>query len=189
MNLRVIKAGEHVEVTQVTFADQDTEQHWRIVFEGEHASCKLNFLDLAKGSAKLTTHVEVIHQAPNCTSTQLHKGLYADESQGFLRAHVVVPHDAVGSDASQLHRSLLLSPNARVNAEPHLEINTDEVKAKHGASIGQLDLASLFYLQARGLSEAMAKRLLVGAFAAEVINQIKDESERQRYTDQVMAWI
>lgn len=178
-----LEANSHLDLTQVTFADQDISQFFEIIFLGERASCNLKFLDLAKYSSMLETVVHVKHLVPNCKSTQVHKGLYTDESRGILKAFVEVAKDALGTDASQLHRSLLLSPNARVQAEPHLQIGADAVKCKHGISIGQLDDKALFYLKARGLDEQTAKRFLIQGFAKEIIG---DQPELEQ---QVFAWI
>lgn len=178
-----LEANSHLELIQVTFAEQDISQTFEIIFLGESASCNLKFLDLAKYSSKLETIIHVKHQVPNCKSMQVHKGLYSDESRGTLKAFVEVSKHALGTDASQLHRSLLLSPNARVHAEPHLQIAADAVKCKHGISIGQLDDKALFYLKARGLDEQTARRFLIQGFAKEIIG---DNAELEQ---QVFAWI
>lgn len=178
-----LEANSQLKLTRITFAEQDISQKIEVRFLGTAASCELKFLDLASNSSKLETIVTVKHQASNCQSTVLHKGLYKDQSRGFFKAMVEVDAQTVDTNASQLHRSLLLSPNASSHAEPHLKIQTDAVKCKHGVSIGQLDHKALFYLIARGLDEQSAKRLLIGAFAKEIIG---DHPEHQ---EQVMAWI
>jgi Fe-S cluster assembly protein SufD len=85
----------------------------------------------------------------------------------------MVQPDAQKIDAYQLNRNLLLSPSARVNTKPQLEILADDVKCTHGATVGQLDDDQLFYLQSRGLSPSDAKTTLTYAFAAEVIESIR----------------
>src|SRR3989338_1382372 len=146
-----LEANSHLSLTQITFADQDVSQSFEIIFLGEQASCELYFLDCAKKNSHLETNIRVFHKFPNCTSIQVHKGLYADSSVGSLKAFIQVDPHALGTNASQLHRSLLLSPHAASKPEPHLQINADAVKCKHGVSIGQLDDKALFYLMARGL--------------------------------------
>ena len=178
-----LEENSHLELVQVTFANQNISQIFEIVFLGEKASCNLKFLDLAKYSSKLETIIHVKHQVPNCKSMQVHKGLYSDESRGTLKVFVEVSKHALGTDASQLHRSLLLSPNARVRAEPHLQIAADAVKCKHGISIGQLDDKALFYLKTRGLDEQTARRFLIQGFAKEIIGDNVDLEQ------QVLAWI
>ena len=174
-----LEANAHLDLTQVTFAENNLSQRFDIVFLGEGASCNLFFLDLSKNSSNLETIVHVNHQVPNCKSMLLHKGLYHDDAQGHFKAMVEVAKDALGTDAFQLHRSLLLSPNARVHAEPHLQIQTDAVKCKHGVSIGQLDDKALFYLKTRGLDEPTAKRFLIQGFAKEITNRIPDPAARE----------
>jgi Fe-S cluster assembly protein SufD len=184
-----LEANSHLELTQVTFAEQDLLQNSEIIFLGEGASCNLLFLDLARYSSKLETIIKVKHLVPNCKSTQVHKGLYSDNARGTFKAFIEVAQHALGTDAAQLHRSLLLSPNARVHAEPHLQIGTDAVKCKHGISIGQLDEKALFYLKARGLDEQTAKRFLIQGFAKEILDAISEQKLREELELQVFAWI
>lgn len=184
-----LEANSHLDLTHVTFAEDNLAQRFDIIFLGEGASCNLMFLDLSKYSSNLETIVHVSHQVPNCKSVLVHKGLYHDDSQGTFKAMVEVAKDSIGTDAFQLHRSLLLSPNARVHTEPHLQIQTDAVKCKHGVSIGQLDDKALFYLKARGLDEQTAKRFLIQGFAKEIIDSIPDLAAREALEQQVFAWI
>lgn len=178
-----IKAGAHLNLTRVALGEQTASQNLEIIFLGEGASCHLKFLDCAKKSEHLETIIHIKHKVPNCKSVLVHKGLYNDDSQGIFKAMVEVAPYALGTDAFQLHRSLLLSPNAKIHAEPHLQIGTDAVKCKHGVSIGQLDDKALFYLKSRGLDEPTAKRFLIQGFAKEIIG---DSLELEQ---QVFAWI
>ena len=81
---------------------------------------------------------------------------------------------ADGSDAALTSRNLLLSEDAEIDAQPVLEIHADEVKAAHGASVGQLDADALFYLRSRGIDEAQARTLLTTAFFREVLDVLDD---------------
>ncbi|MEI6805017.1 MAG: SufD family Fe-S cluster assembly protein [Myxococcaceae bacterium] len=184
-----LEANSHLDLVRISFGEDDFKQSFEVVFLGEGASCNLQFLDLAKNSRKLETIIKVKHNVPNCKSVQVHKGLYSDNSRGIFKAFIEVAKHALGTDASQLHRSLLLSPSARVQAEPHLQIGADAVKCKHGISIGQLDEKALFYLKARGLDEQTAKRFLIQGFAKEILEAIEDEKSRQELEQQVFAWI
>ncbi len=184
-----LEANSHLELTQITFADTNLSQTFEIVFLGEGASCNLSFLDLAKNSGHLESIIHVKHQVPNCKSVLVHKGLYNDAAQGTFKAMVEVAPHALDTDASQLHRSLLLSPTAKVHAEPHLQIQADAVKCKHGVSIGQLDDKALFYLKTRGLDEPTARRFLIQGFAKEILDHIPDVESRAQLEQQVFAWI
>jgi Fe-S cluster assembly protein SufD len=79
---------------------------------------------------------------------------------------------ARGADASQSSRNLLLSPLAEINARPQLEIHVDDVRCRHGATVGSLDEAQLFYLRSRGLDPAAAAALLTWAFCADLIGRL-----------------
>ncbi|NEO64862.1 MAG: Fe-S cluster assembly protein SufD, partial [Moorea sp. SIO4G2] len=89
--------------------------------------------------------------------------------------------------AAQLNRNLLLSPKARVDTKPQLEITADNVKCSHGATVSQLEADEVFYLQSRGLKETDARNLLIDAFVAEIINQIPLASLRQRLSETVIS--
>jgi Fe-S cluster assembly protein SufD len=91
---------------------------------------------------------------------------------------IVVRPGASGTEAHQENRNLCLSPNAVVHAKPHLEIDTDDVKCSHGATVGRLDPAQLFYLRARGLDANVARSVLTYAFAREMVEAISDDALR-----------
>ncbi|MBH1989532.1 MAG: SufD family Fe-S cluster assembly protein [Myxococcaceae bacterium] len=178
-----LEAHSHLNYTCLSLAQKDLRHSIRVLFLGEHASCTIKILDFAKYNSKLESTIHVIHQVSNCSSSVLHKGLYRDASQGSFHAQVNVGAKTMGSEAVQMHRSLLLSPDARCQADPHLVIQTDSVKCKHGVTVGQLDDKALFYLQARGLSILEAQRLLIQAFSNEIIGQFPEFQKR------VEAWI
>ena len=90
----------------------------------------------------------------------------------------MTPTLADGSDADLSNRNLLLSANAEIDTQPVLVIHADEVKAAHGATVGQLDATALFYLRSRGIPEADARRLLTAAFCREIVAGIDDEALR-----------
>ena len=100
----------------------------------------------------------------------------------MFNGKVNVPKLAQMTDAAQLNRNLLLSPKARVNTKPELQITADNVKCAHGATVSQLDADEIFYLRSRGLNEYDATHLLIDAFAAEIIQQIPFDSLQQRLT-------
>ncbi len=83
---------------------------------------------------------------------------------------LLVREGADHTDAHQLNRNLMLSPTARIDTRPELTINADEVKCSHGATVGDLDEAALFYLVSRGIDPVTARHMLVEAFATEVFD-------------------
>lgn len=120
------------------------------------------------------------HAMPHCQSNELYKGILTDKARGIFNGKVMVRQDAQKTNAFQQNSSLVLSPRAVMDAKPQLEIYADDVRCSHGATIGQLDEASIFYLRSRGIPEAKAKNLLQKAFIGEVIENFKHESIRTR---------
>jgi Fe-S cluster assembly protein SufD len=91
---------------------------------------------------------------------------------------IFVRQDAQKTNAYQSNKNVLLSDTASINTKPQLEIFADDVKCSHGCTVGQLDEDALFYLRARGLDEKQAKALLLHAFAADILEQVKPEALR-----------
>jgi Fe-S cluster assembly protein SufD len=130
----------------------------------------------------LDFHIEVNHNAPNTASRQFFKGVLDGSGHAVFDGKIKVKHDASKSDAQQLSKNLLLSSDARVDAKPQLEIDTDDVKCSHGAAIGQLDSDELFYLLSRGISSDQAHSLLKKAFVQEVLEKVSMESVKNYIT-------
>ena len=112
------------------------------------------------------------HVAPNTSSDLLYKGALDGASRGAFRGIIRVLPGAQGTDAYQTNRNLLLSPESRADSLPNLEIEADDVKCSHGATIGQLDAEAKFYLMSRGLSLIQAERLVVLGFLGEVLAKL-----------------
>jgi Fe-S cluster assembly protein SufD len=112
------------------------------------------------------------HVAPNARSDLLYKGALADRSRAVFRGIIRVHKGAQRTDAYQTNRNLLMSPHARADSLPNLEIEADDVKCSHAATVGQLDEEMLFYLLARGLSREQAERLVVLGFLGEVLRRL-----------------
>ncbi len=110
-----------------------------------------------------------------------------DRAHAVFNGKVFVPKAAQLTDAKQLNRNLLLSPKARVDTKPQLEIVADNVKCAHGATVGQLDPEEVFYLQSRGLDRSTAFSLLIQAFAIDVIERIPVPSLRDALGASVLA--
>jgi Fe-S cluster assembly protein SufD len=121
-------------------------------------------------------HVLIDHQAPNCRSFQLYKGVVNDFSRSSFEGKILVRQAAQKTDAFQLNNNLLLSDRAHADSKPNLEIFADDVKASHGATVGQLDEEQLFYMQTRGFSKAEAQNMLVYSFSKELLDMIPIES-------------
>jgi Fe-S cluster assembly protein SufD len=139
---------------------------------GEGAECILNGLYMPVGSQQVDHHTRVSHEAPHTTSRELYKGVLGGKASAVFNGRIVIREGAVGVDAGQTNNNLLLSDKALVNTNPELEIFADDVKAQHGATIGQIEDEPLFYLRSRGLEEREARRMLIEAFAGEMIGKI-----------------
>ncbi len=137
------------------------------------AGCTLNGLFLGSGTQHLDNHTLIDHAQPHGTSRELYKGIMSGRSRGVFNGRIIVRQDAQKTDAMQTNKNLLLSKEALVNSEPALEIFADDVKCRHGSTIGQLDETAMFYLRSRGIGEEEARALLVYAFASDVASRIR----------------
>ena len=146
---------------------------------GEGAECDLRGLFTVTSRQVSDTHTWIDHAAPHGTSRQYFKGILQEKSQGVFDGHIVVRPAAQKTDSSQTNKNLLLSSEARVHTKPELKIFANDVKCKHGATIGQINNDQLFYLRSRGLSKENARKLLIIAFATEIIESIEIEAVRE----------
>ena len=156
---------------------------------GDHTDFDLAGVYLARDSQHIDTTIRVNHAAPHGRSRQDFRGILDDKGHGVFQGAVVVARAAQKTDANQHNRVLLLADGARIDTKPELEIYADDVKCGHGASAGQLDADALFYLRARGLPEAVARRLLVEAFITDGLTAIPDGPFRVAAETAVAAWL
>lgn len=155
--------------------------------DGPGAEATLDGLYLT-GDGQQHDHVTVVdHRQPHTTSRESYKGILDGKSRAVFDGTVFVRRDAQKTSGAQENRNLLLSDDAVVNTKPHLEIDADDVKCSHGATVGQLDPDQLFYLRARGLDAETARSILVYAFAREVIDRIPVDALRERLAATVLA--
>ncbi len=145
---------------------------------GEGCGVTLNGLYMLDGSQHCDHQTRIEHAEPNCFSREIYKGLLDDRSTGVFNGKVYVHSVAQKTDGKQENHALLLSPTAQVNTKPELEIFADDVRCTHGATVGQLDETALFYMKSRGVSDILARQLLIYAFAADVLETIELEAVR-----------
>jgi len=155
-------------------------------FYGEGCESMLNGLFLVDGSRLFDAHTMIDHAKPFCNSHEHYKGILDDTSRGVFNGKVMVRKDAQKTNAFQENNNIILSREALVNTKPQLEIFADDVKCSHGATIGQLDNESLFYLKSRGIGEETAKTILLHAFASDVIKSIKVSAVKD-YVEEILA--
>jgi Fe-S cluster assembly protein SufD len=146
-----------------------------IDLRGAGATVAVAGASLTDGAQHLDTQLAMNHCEPHGTSRQRFRALAAGQSKTTLNGRIrILPH-AQKSDAAFNVRSLLLSRGAELNAKPELEIYADDVACAHGATVGELDATSVFYLRSRGLTEQAARVALAYAHLATVIEDVEDE--------------
>ncbi|MDZ8135246.1 MAG: Fe-S cluster assembly protein SufD [Nostoc sp. DedQUE04] len=163
----------------ITLGAKLSRHNLEILQTGEQTQTTLNGLTIISGKQLSDTHSAIALNYPHGTSDQLHKCIVGDRAHAVFNGKVFVPKLAQLTNASQLNRNLLLSSKARVDTKPQLEITADNVKCAHGATVSQLEDDEIFYLQSRGINENDARKLLINAFAAEIINKIPVPSLRE----------
>lgn len=154
----------------------------RVALEDEGGECDLNGLYAAGEGQHIDNHTVIDHLKPYGTSRQLYKGILEGKSSAAFSGKIFVRQDAQKTDAAQKNKNLLLSPEAKVDTRPQLEILADDVKCAHGAAVGQLSEDEIFYLRSRGIGVNEAKKVLTYGFAHEIMDKIgltavKDELE------------
>jgi len=135
------------------------------------------------GKRHVDNHVNVEHSAAGCSSEQFFRGVLGGRSRGVFNGRALIRPGADGSRVRQSNANLVLSPLAEVDTKPELEIYADEVEASHGATVGQLDEAAVFYLRSRGLSDASARRLLTMAFCHAVTDRVDGRGLAERIAE------
>ncbi|MGI8654723.1 MAG: Fe-S cluster assembly protein SufD [Pyrinomonadaceae bacterium] len=172
--------------TTITLGAELSRHDILVKLDAEGSECAVDGLYLVTTGQHTDTHSIIDHRVPHCTSHQLYKGILDGKSRAVFNGKIFVRVDAQQTNAFQTNRNLLLSPEARVDTKPQLEIYADDVKCSHGATVGQLEEEELFYLLSRGLHSDLARNLLTYGFAEEVINKIKIESIKAQLDETVL---
>lgn len=167
-----LKRNSSLKKVSIAQGTATARNDYRILLTGENAEAQLNGIAMLSAKQEAHTHIVMDHQAPNCRSMQLYKNVLTDVSRSSFEGKILVRQPAQKTQAFQLNNNLLLSDKAHAGSKPNLEIFADDVKASHGATVGQIDPEQLFYLKTRGLSEAEGKNWLVYGFCKEVIDMI-----------------
>jgi len=171
--------ASNVNVHSFALGAKISRNNIRTKLAGEGLECILNGLYLTKDEQLADHHMIVEHAQPHCASHEYFNGILDDKSKGVFHGRIYVHPIAQKTDAKQTNKNLLLSDDATADTKPQLEIYADDVKCTHGATIGQLNAESIFYLRSRGIPTETAKRMLIHAFAGEIIERIKCEAARE----------
>jgi Fe-S cluster assembly protein SufD len=169
----------------VSFGGSLVRNDVNAVLDDEGAECTLNGLYVEREKQHIDNHTTIEHAKPHCSSRQLYNGVLDEAATAVFNGRIVVHPNAQKTDAIQKNRNLLLSADAAIDTKPELVIFADDVRCTHGATIGQLDPEALFYLRSRGVGEKQARELLIHAFAAEILEQMKPRAVRD-WAEQVL---
>lgn len=171
--------SSRVNVHSIALGAKISRNNIRAKLAGEGLECVLNGLYLTRGEQLADHHMIVEHAEPHCASHEYFNGILDDKSKGVFHGRILVQKIAQKTDAKQTNKNLLLSDEATADTKPQLEIYADDVKCTHGATIGQLNEESIFYLRSRGIGSDTARRMLIHAFAGEIIERIRCDSARE----------
>ena len=162
----IVVAGEQeVLATIFLFVDRLPKTvDLKIRLTGRGSKAEITILFVGRDRDNTEMNITLVHEAPETYARVIVKAALFDSARLAVRGMLDIRREAVGSDSYLLARALLMSPKARAEIYPYLEIATDEVKASHGTSIGRIDERQLFYLACRGIAEEEAKHLLLAEF-------------------------
>ena len=169
----------------ISFNGGNVSNNITVDLDGEGAEFRAYGLYLVDKKQHIENYLKINHNVPHCTSEERFKGILDEEATAVFNGHVYVAPNAQKTDAQQNNSNIILTPTAKVNSRPFLEIYADDVKCSHGTSTGQLDQEALFYMRQRGISKANARMLLMYAFAAEVSNHIENPDLHEQIDDMI----
>ncbi|MFZ2098524.1 MAG: Fe-S cluster assembly protein SufD [Anaerolineales bacterium] len=153
---------------------------------GEGATGKMSGFYFTDGKQHLDHDTQQNHLAPHTTSDLLFKGALKDSSRSVWQGMIYVAPGAQKTDGYQANRNLILSPKARADSIPGLEILADDVRCTHGATVGKIDPDSIFYLLSRGITYAEAEHLIVEGFFDPIMQRIPFDGVRKRFQQAIV---
>jgi Fe-S cluster assembly protein SufD len=163
----------------VSLGGKLTRNDVNFVLDGEGAEAHMYGLYVVTGESHVDNHTCLDNRKPHCPSREIYKGILDGKASAVFNGGIIVRQDAQKTDAKQSNKNLLLSEGASVNTKPQLQIWADDVKCTHGATIGQMDAESLFYMRSRGIGEREARNLLTFAFSNELLMKMKVNEVRE----------
>lgn len=166
--------------TTISWGGAITRNNLKALFNGANTECHFYGMYLLTGKQHVDNHTLADHAMPNCYSNELYKGIIGDKATGVFNGRIMVREDAQKTNAYQSNGNILLSNDATIYSKPQLEIFADDVKCSHGATTGQLNEDEMFYLQTRGIGKDEARRILLNAFAGDVIDSVNVEKLREK---------
>ena len=174
------QADSNVLLNGITLHNGTTRNTTEVTLSGRGAELNLCGMAIADKNEQVDNHTFIDHKVADCTSNELFKYVLDDQAVGAFAGKILVREGAQHTSAQQTNRNICATREARMYTQPQLEIYADDVKCSHGATVGQLDDAALFYMRQRGISLKEARLLLMFAFVNEVIDNIRMDALKDR---------
>ena len=179
-----VQRGEKTEMILLVLPGVSCDIKLDVRLAGEGAEANVYGAYVCGGQERVKIAVDMHHDLPHCNSRQLFKGVAGGSSKVDFYGKIIVAKDAQRTEAYQENHNILLTDGAKVDTKPQLEIYADDVKCSHGATIGRLNEEEQFYMRSRGITLEDAKVLQMISFIAPVLENIKDEAEREAVAQQ-----
>ena len=180
-----VEGGQKTDLLIVVMPGVSCDVKLDVKLVGEGAEANIYGAYVCGADERVKIAVDMHHQVPHCNSRQLFKGIAGGSSKVDFYGKIIVAQDAQRTEAYQENHNILLSDDARVDTKPQLEIYADDVKCSHGATIGRLNEEEQFYMRSRGITLEEAKVLQMISFLAPVLENIQDDSAREKLTEQL----
>ena len=179
-----VQSGEKAEMILLVLPGVSCDIKLDVKLAGEGSEANIYGAYVCGGEERVKIAVDMHHDLPHCNSRQLFKGVVGGVSKVDFYGKIIVAKDAQRTEAYQENHNILLTDGAKVDTKPQLEIYADDVKCSHGATIGRLNEEEQFYMRSRGITLEDAKVLQMISFIAPVLENIKDETEREAVAQQ-----
>lgn len=171
------------QVIQLSSGSQLMRQNLEVSVSGQNANTDLRGITLLSGKNKMDNFVKIHHKAPGSTSRQAFKSILRDETHYVFQGNIRIEKEAQKTDSDQVNRNLMLGQKCHVDTKPQLDVFADDVKATHGAAIGQLSPDEKFYLESRAISPEQALTLLCDGFALDLLEGLKSNWAKKYLRD------
>ena len=179
-----VQSGQKAEMVLLVLPGVSCDIKLDVRLAGEGAEANVYGAYVCGSQERVKIAVDMHHDLPHCNSRQLFKGVAGGSSKVDFYGKIIVAKDAQRTEAYQENHNILLTDGAKVDTKPQLEIYADDVKCSHGATIGRLSEEEQFYMRSRGITLEDAKVLQMISFIAPVLENIKDEAEREAVAQQ-----
>jgi Fe-S cluster assembly protein SufD len=183
------ESGSHFASRVFSFGGKLVRNETETLLADRRAEAVLDGLFMARHHHHVDNQTFIDHASPNGSCQETYKGILEGEATGVFDGRVLVRENAQKTDARQSNKNLLLSKTAKIYSKPQLQIYADDVKCSHGSATGQLDEEALFYLRARGIGKKDARRLLVSAFAGELVDRVEPKNLREPLEKAFQQWL